>query len=237
MFLLASAVLSVLVFPFMLHQHDTMMMIVGRFSDQGWKASLFLESVALLPQARLFCRTKSIDKLTVGWFLLLMGAYRACFHVKWLYFPPDVLNDFTSTSFQDMYYSVGFDYDDALPERSANYSFGTLRLTTILCGVVQMIIGFGGVLVSCCCPEAVSAPSWEHSLFPFQLLPHSSHSGGNHRICIVYGIVLLTFFFIGLSQEGWESRSAIVVSNQLVIAAMGLVGLVDKQLCFGRIVI
>jgi uncharacterized protein with PQ loop repeat len=49
-----------------------------------WHASIYLESVAILPQLMLIIRTQNIDNLT-GNYIFLLGAYRGLYILNWIY--------------------------------------------------------------------------------------------------------------------------------------------------------
>ncbi|PKA63833.1 ER lumen protein retaining receptor [Apostasia shenzhenica] len=54
------------------------------FMEVTWTFSLYLESVAILPQLVMLQRTRNIDNLTVQ-YVFLLGAYRALYIVNWIY--------------------------------------------------------------------------------------------------------------------------------------------------------
>jgi ER lumen protein retaining receptor len=49
-----------------------------------WQSSIYLESVAILPQLTVIMRTQNIDNLT-GNYIALLGAYRAFYILNWIY--------------------------------------------------------------------------------------------------------------------------------------------------------
>eukprot|EP00894_Picocystis_sp_ML_P002549 jgi/Pico_ML_1/53066/g3681.t1 len=49
-----------------------------------WTFSIYLESVAILPQMVLLQRTRNVDNLT-GNYVFLLGAYRALYILNWIY--------------------------------------------------------------------------------------------------------------------------------------------------------
>lgn len=58
-----------------------------------WMSSIYLESVAILPQLTLLMRTENIDNLT-GNYVFLLGAYRSLYILNWIY------RYFTETHYQ-----------------------------------------------------------------------------------------------------------------------------------------
>lgn len=54
------------------------------FTEVLWTFSIYLESVAILPQLVLLQRTKNVDTLT-GNYVFLLGAYRGLYLLNWVY--------------------------------------------------------------------------------------------------------------------------------------------------------
>lgn len=54
------------------------------FLEVLWKFSIYLESVAILPQLVLLNRTQNIDNLT-GNYIFLLGSYRGLYILNWIY--------------------------------------------------------------------------------------------------------------------------------------------------------
>jgi hypothetical protein len=52
--------------------------------EVSWAFSIFLESIAILPQLILLHRTKVGENIT-GWYLMTLGAYRGLYILNWIY--------------------------------------------------------------------------------------------------------------------------------------------------------
>ncbi|CAN6270512.1 unnamed protein product [Urochloa humidicola] len=70
-------VLPCLMLALLIHEQFT-------FKEVMWTFSIYLESVAILPQLVLLQRTRNIDSLT-GQYVFFLGAYRSLYILNWIY--------------------------------------------------------------------------------------------------------------------------------------------------------